>query len=53
MSKKISALNAACQMLLRKVLSSLQFLLNVAGKKEKFSSINAIYATTDGIMLIS
>ena len=53
MSKKISALNAACLMLLKKVLSALQFFLNVAGKKEKFSFTNAIYANTDGIMLIS
>ena len=53
MSKKISALNAACQMLLKKDLSTLQFLLNAAGKREKLNSMNAVHAITDGITLIS
>ena len=53
MSKKISVPNVAYQKLLNTVLSTLQFFLNMAGKKEKFSFTNAIYVATDGIMLIS
>ena len=52
MPKKISVQNATCQRLLKKVLSTLRFSLNLAGKKEKFKSTNAVHVNTNGITLI-
>lgn len=53
MLKKISAQNATCQMLLKKDLSALKSLLNLAGRKEIFKYTNVIHAITNGIILIS
>jgi len=52
MLKKIYALNAAYQMLLKKVLSTFKFLLNWAGKLKSFKSINVLTAVTSGIMRV-